>query len=139
MGKFANYREFRTFVPAFVSVAIVGIMATTVLEKTGETDHAAMFGVGMAVGAMELALTETGVASMQAGGRGRYADRHADEIVVNSEHLSVLCGDRSVSHQSWMLNQRFEVVLHSTRHLTTMWVFVLFSCSLTRIETRSRK
>jgi len=53
--------------------AIVGIMASTVLEKTGETDHAAMFGVGMAVGAMELALTEAGLASMQAGGFDRKA------------------------------------------------------------------
>ena len=45
------------------------------LEKTGETDHAALLGVGMAVGAMELAFTEAGLASMQAGGFDRVAFR----------------------------------------------------------------
>ena len=55
--------------------AIVGVMSSTVLEKTGETDHAALLGVGMAVGAMELAFTEAGLASMQAGGFDRAAFR----------------------------------------------------------------
>ena len=53
--------------------AIVGVMSSTVLEKTGEPDHAALLGVGMAVGAMELAFTESGLASMQAGGFDRSA------------------------------------------------------------------
>ena len=44
-------------------------------RKTGETDHAALLGVGMAVGAMELAFTEAGLASMQAGGFDRAAFR----------------------------------------------------------------
>lgn len=64
--------------------AIVGIMASTMLEKTGETDHAAMFGVGMAVGAMELALTEAGLASMQAGGFDRSAFR---ELLNLDDHI----------------------------------------------------
>ena len=51
--------------------AIVGVMASTVLEKTGEKDHAALLGVGMAVGAMELAFVENGLVSMQAGGFDR--------------------------------------------------------------------
>ncbi|MDA0728989.1 MAG: nitroreductase family protein [Bacteroidetes bacterium] len=51
--------------------AIIAVLASTVLEKTGETDHAALLGVGMAVGAMELAFTEAGLASMQAGGFDR--------------------------------------------------------------------
>ena len=53
--------------------AIVGVMSSTVLEKTGEPDHAALLGVGMAVGAMEHAITEAGLASMQAGGFDRAA------------------------------------------------------------------
>ena len=71
---------------------IVGIMASTVLEKTGETDHAAMFGVGMAVGAMELALTEAGVASMQAGGFDRSAFRellNLDDDIVPISLLAI--------------------------------------------------
>jgi len=53
--------------------AIIAVLASTILEKTGETDHAALLGVGMAVGAMELAFTEAGLASMQAGGFDRKA------------------------------------------------------------------
>jgi nitroreductase len=72
--------------------AIVGIMASTVLEKTGETDHAAMFGVGMAVGAMELALTEAGLASMQAGGFDRKAFRallNLDDQIIPISLLAI--------------------------------------------------
>ena len=67
--------------------AIVGVMASTVLEKTGETDHAALLGVGMAVGAMELAFTEAGLASMQAGGFDRAAFR---ELLGLPEHIVAL-------------------------------------------------
>jgi nitroreductase len=44
--------------------AIIAVLASTILEKTGETDHAALLGVGMAV---------AGLASMQAGGFDRKA------------------------------------------------------------------
>ncbi len=53
--------------------AIVGIVASGVLEKTGEPDHAAMYGVGMAVNAMEFTFVEQGLTSMQAGGFDRNA------------------------------------------------------------------
>ena len=53
--------------------AIVGVMASNVLEKTGEPDHAALLGLGMAVAAMELSFTEKGLASMQVGGFDRVA------------------------------------------------------------------
>ena len=68
--------------------AIVGVMSSTVLEKTGETDHAALLGVGMAVGAMELAFTEAGLASMQAGGFDRAAFR---ELLGLPDHLLPVC------------------------------------------------
>ena len=53
--------------------AIVGVVASGVLEKTGEPDHAAMYGVGMAVNAMEFTFVEQGLTSMQAGGFDRKA------------------------------------------------------------------
>ncbi|MGB1364441.1 MAG: nitroreductase family protein [Flavobacteriales bacterium] len=53
--------------------AIVGVVASGVLEKTGEPDHAAMYSVGMAVNAMEFTFVEQGLTSMQAGGFDRKA------------------------------------------------------------------
>ena len=53
--------------------AIVGVVASGVLEKTGEHDYAAMYGVGMAVNAMEFTFVEQGLTSMQAGGFDRKA------------------------------------------------------------------
>ena len=82
--------------------AIVGVMASTVLEKTGETDHAALLGVGMAVGAMELAFSEAGLASMQAGGFDRDAFRELLAFQTTSWPCrSLLSGRllRVMSHQ----------------------------------------
>ena len=74
--------------------AIVGIVASTVLEKTGEKDHAALLGVGMAVGAMELAFVENGLASMQAGGFNREAFASAVELPDHMIALSLLAVGR---------------------------------------------
>ena len=70
--------------------AIVGVMANTVLEKTGAPDHAALLGVGMAVGAMELALVEKGLASMQAGGFDRSAFAEAVSMPDHMVAISLL-------------------------------------------------
>ena len=70
--------------------AIVGVVANTILEKTGATDHAAMLGVGMAVGAMELAFVERGLASMQAGGFDRAAFAQAVGLPEYMKALSLL-------------------------------------------------
>lgn len=70
--------------------AIVGVMASTVLEKTGETDHAALLGVGMAVGAMELAFAEAGLASMQAGGFDREAFKSLNRLPNDMVPVSLL-------------------------------------------------
>ncbi|MAV51981.1 MAG: hypothetical protein CL829_04380 [Crocinitomicaceae bacterium] len=67
--------------------AIVGVMSSKILQKTGEKDHAAMLGVGMAVGAMELAFVESGLASMQAGGFDRKA---FVELLQLPDHIAPL-------------------------------------------------
>ena len=46
--------------------AIVGVMSSTVLEKTGETDHAALLGVGMAVAVVGAGPRSLGVAYLRA-------------------------------------------------------------------------
>jgi len=81
--------------------AIVGVMASTILEKTGETDHAALFGVGMAVGAMELAFTEAGLASMQAGGFDRAAFRELMALPETVVPISLLAvGHLPADHET---------------------------------------
>lgn len=81
--------------------AIVGVMASTVLEKTGEIDHAALFGVGMAVGAMELAFTEAGLASMQAGGFDRAAFRELMALPETVVPISLLAvGHLPAGHET---------------------------------------
>lgn len=74
--------------------AIVGVIASTVLEKTGEKDHAALLGVGMAVGAMELAFVENGLVSMQAGGFDREAFAAAVELPNHMLAVSLLAVGR---------------------------------------------
>lgn len=80
--------------------AIVGIVASTVLEKTGEKDHAALLGVGMAVGAMELAFVENGLVSMQAGGFDRKAFATAVELPNHMVAVSLLAVGRLPEGQS---------------------------------------
>jgi nitroreductase len=74
--------------------AVVAVLASTVLEKTGATDHAALLGVGMAVGAMELAFTEAGLASMQAGGFDRAALRKVAKLPDHVLPISLLAVGR---------------------------------------------
>lgn len=74
--------------------AIVGVIANTVLEKTGEKDHAALLGVGMAVGVMELAFVENGLVSMQAGGFDRDAFAAAVELPNHMAAVSLLAVGR---------------------------------------------
>lgn len=80
--------------------AIVGIVASTVLEKTGEKDHAALLGVGMAVGAMELAFVENGLVSMQAGGFDREAFANAVGLPDHMIAVSLLAVGRLPEGQS---------------------------------------
>ena len=74
--------------------AIVGVMASNVLEKTGETDHAALLGVGMAVAAMELSFTEKGLASMQVGGFDRGAFKSLLQLPSHLVPVSLLAVGR---------------------------------------------
>lgn len=74
--------------------AIVGVIANTVLEKTGEKDHAALLGVGMAVGAMELAFVENNLVSMQAGGFDREAFARAVHLPDHMIAVSLLAVGR---------------------------------------------
>lgn len=74
--------------------AIVGVIANTVLEKTGEKDHAALLGVGMAVGAMELAFVEKGLVSMQAGGFDRNEFARAVHLPDHMVAVSLLAVGR---------------------------------------------
>lgn len=74
--------------------AIIGVVANTILEKTGEKDHAALLGTGMAVGAMELAFVEQGLASMQVGGFNRDAFGNAVALPKHMVAVSLLAVGR---------------------------------------------
>lgn len=86
--------------------AIVGVMSSKILQKTGEKDHAAMLGVGMAVGAMELAFVESGLASMQAGGFDRKAFVELLQLPVHISPLSLLAVGRLPDGQGHTVKDR---------------------------------